>query len=44
MLTDNIENVCKEFNERLYCANSLLDGLHKKSSEWKNAFGQRPHG
>lgn len=41
MLTDNIENVCKEFDERLSRANSLLDGLHEKSSEWKNAFDER---
>lgn len=41
MLTDNIENVCKEFDEMLSRANSLLDGLHEKSSEWKNAFDER---
>lgn len=41
MLTDNIENVCKEFDERLSRANSLLGGLHEKSSEWKNAFDER---
>jgi hypothetical protein len=41
MLTDNVENICNEFDERMSLANSILNGLQEGTFEWKNAFDER---